>query len=216
MIKKSDITIIIADDHPMLRKGLYSELEQNGFNIIGQADQGMKALELIMTLKPTLAILDIDMPLLSGFDVVKMARDKGLKTKFVILSLYKKIDFVTQARALQIDGYLLKEDDFIEIEKGILAVANGVSYYSSSFDNSALITASDEMKKLARLTPSERTILKLIAQKTSTSVIAEKLFVSERTIEKHRSNIISKLHLNTETNSLIKWAIEHQKIISEI
>ncbi len=216
MIQKNDITLVIADDHPMLRKGLYNELIEHGFSVSGQADQGMKALELILTLNPTIAILDIDMPLLSGFDVVKMAREKGAATKFVMLTLHKSTDFLMQARALQIDGYLLKEDNFLEIEQGILKVANGGTYFSKSFEESSLSTASEEIKKLQTLTASERTILKLIAQETSTNAIAESLFVSVRTIEKHRSNIIAKLDIKTETNSLIKWALAHRQIILEM
>ena len=216
MINKKDITLVIADDHPMLRKGLYNELSEHDFDVVGQADQGMKALELIITLQPTVAILDIDMPLLSGFEVIKMAKDKGIQTRFILLSLHKNIDFVLQAKALKIDGYLLKEDEFFEIEKGILTVAQGQSYYSKSFEKEALSTASDELKKMQTLTPSERTILKLIAQETSTTNIAKELFVSDRTVEKHRSNIIAKLGLKTETNSLIKWAVANRTTILEL
>ncbi len=216
MIEKKDITLVIADDHPMLRKGLFNELVAHDFRVEGQADQGMKALELIITLQPTVAILDIDMPLLSGFEVVKMAKDKGMTTKFILLSLHKNVDFLMQAQALKIDGYLLKEDDFLEIEKGILAVAEGGSYFSKSFKREVVNTASEALKKLQTLTPSERTILKLIAQETSTAQIAKDLFISERTVEKHRSNIIAKLGLKTQTNSLIKWAVANRTAILEL
>ena len=216
MIEKKDITLVIADDHPMLRKGLFNELVAHDFRVEGQADQGMKALELIITLQPTVAILDIDMPLLSGFEVVKMAKDKGMTTKFILLSLHKNVDFLMQAQALKIDGYLLKEDDFLEIEKGILAVAEGGSYFSKSFKREIVNTASEALKKLQTLTPSERTILKLIAQETSTAQIAKDLFISERTVEKHRSNIIAKLGLKTQTNSLIKWAVANRTAILEL
>ena len=78
-----DFTIVIADDHPMLLKGLFEELTENGYNVVGKAENGLIALELVLNLKPTLAILDVDMPLLSGFDVVKMANEKKVTTKFI-------------------------------------------------------------------------------------------------------------------------------------
>ena len=101
---KASLTIVIADDHPMLLKGLYEELMSNGYNVIGQAADGMKAFELILTEKPDLAILDIDMPVLSGFEVIKMAKEKEVSTKFIVLSFHKEAEYITQARTLNIDG----------------------------------------------------------------------------------------------------------------
>lgn len=207
------ITIVTADDHPMLLKGLTEELTTNGYNVIGQATNGIQALELILKLKPAIALLDIDMPILTGFEVIKMAREKGAKTKFIILSFHKESYYIVQAKAFQIDGYLLKEDTFFEIEHCINEVLNDKVYFSKSIDDQPLQNASDELKKLSLLTLSETKILKLIAQEISNQDIADSLSVSIRTVEKHRSNVIDKLGLKKGNNVLTNWALLNRNII---
>ena len=215
MIDK-DFTIVIADDHPMLLSGLNEELTRNGYNVIGQANNGAKALDLILKLQPDIALLDIDMPLMTGLEVIKSAKEKNSETKFVILSFHREPEYVVQAKALQIDGYLLKEDSFVEIDSCMETVLNGREYFSNSFDTASLDSASEEMTKLKTLTPSEVTILKLIASQKNTVEIAEELFVSTRTVEKHRSNIINKLLLEKGTNTLTNWALLNRVLISKI
>lgn len=217
MTFKNNISFVIADDHPMILKGLNDELTKNNYNVIGQAVNGMKALELILTHNPTITLLDIDMPLLTGFEVIKMAKEKGVQTKFIILSYHKENDYISQAKTLQINGYLLKEDSFEEVEKCIKAVMEGKVYFSPSFAPASLALVSEDLKKIKYLTPSEKTILKLVAQQKSSNEIAEELFISIRTVEKHRSNIITKLEFeNPTTNTLTNWAYYHKKIIFEL
>ncbi|BFP42037.1 response regulator transcription factor [Muricauda sp. SCSIO 64092] len=211
-----DVSIIIADDHPLLLKGLYEELIANDYNVVGQASDGMNALKLILQYRPTLALIDIDMPFLSGFEVVKMAKEKGIPTNFIVLSFHKEVSYLCQAKALQINGYLLKEDSFFEIERCIHAVAKNQTYFSPSLDSLTLHSANDELKKLTLLTSSEVTILKLVAKQASNINIADHLCVSVRTVEKHRSNIIAKLALENSTNTLTHWAITNQKVIQEL
>lgn len=217
MLENKNIKIVIADDHPMLLKGLNDELTAGNYNVVGQAANGMQALELILTHQPTVALLDIDMPLLNGFDVIKMAKQKGVETKFIILSFHKELEYVAQAKALQINGYLLKEDSFSDVENCINNVLNGKICFSRSFAADSLASVSDDLKKIEHLTASEKTILKLVAQHFSSSDIAKKLFISIRTVEKHRSNIIMKLDIeNTTTNSLSSWAYLHRNAILEM
>ena len=122
-----------------------------------------------------------------------------------------------QAKSLQIDGYLLKEDSFEEIEACINSVMSDEIYFSKSFESESLKTVSEDLKRIQYLTQSEKTILKLIAKQFRSTEIAEKLFVSVRTVEKHRSNILTKLELeNTKSNSLNIWAVAHKEIIKEI
>lgn len=215
-MQKQEISIVIADDHPLLLKGLNEELIANGYNVVGQATDGMNALELILRLRPTIALLDIDMPFLTGFEIVKMAKEKEIPTNFIILSFHKEVSYLSQAKALHINGYLLKEDSFFEIERCIQAVAEHQTYFSASLDPLALHGANEELKKLTMLTSSEVTILKLVARQTSNVNIASHLCVSVRTVEKHRSNIIAKLALENYTNTLTHWAITNQKVIQEL
>ena len=199
-------TIVIADDHPLLLKGMFDELTFNGYNVIGKATNGSEALQLILDKTPDIAFLDIDMPFLSGLEVIKRAKDKNVKTKFIVLSFHKDQEYVTQSKTLQIDGYMLKENSFEELERCIKAVMAGNQYFSSSFVNQFI-------KRLKNLSASEIIILKLVAKAQSNQEISKILFVSERTIEKHRSNIIKKLDLAKENNSLTNWALTNKETI---
>lgn len=216
MISDKDISVIIADDHPMLLRGLYDELIKNKYTVLGQAINGMQALELILTHSPDIALLDIDMPFLTGFEVIKTAKEKGCTTRFIVLSFHRESEYIAQAKSLQIQGYLLKEDPFSEIEKCMSAVLDGSEYFSSSFESVTLISASEELKKLQLLTPSEITILKQITKRLSNQEIADNLFVSIRTVEKHRSNIIHKLELEGGANALISWVLANKNVIAEL
>jgi DNA-binding NarL/FixJ family response regulator len=208
-----NITIVIADDHPMLLKGLAEELTENGYNVIGKAINGTEALNLIYSLKPKVALLDIEMPNLTGLEVIKTCKSSNdCITKFILLSYHKETEFINQAKSLQISGFLLKEDPFSEIEKCIKSVLKEKQYYSSSFGN-LLESSSQELQKLKLLTASELTILKLIAKQSNTAQIAENLFISVRTVEKHRSNIINKLDLKTQGKNLNQFALLNKDLI---
>ena len=191
-IDKKDISIVIADDHPMLLRGLFEQLVENGYNVVGQADNGMKALELILTLKPALVLLDIEMPFLNAFEVFKMAKDKLTETKFILLSYHKEKEYVLQAKSLKINAYLLKDDSFFTIEQCIEAVMHNEEFFSPYFRDSLLRNTNDKLKQFGQLTASEITILKRIAQNKSSRAIAEELGVSIRTIDSHRANIIKR------------------------
>ena len=216
MIENKDISIVIADDHPMILKGLFDELTASDYNIVGKAVNGMQALEFILTHQPTIALLDIDMPLLTGFEVIKMAKEKQVDTKFIILSFHKETNYISQAKALQINGYLLKEDSFLEIEQCIDRVLKNEVYFSRAFEASSLESVSDDLRRIKHLTSSEKTILKLVAKQISSSDIAETLFISIRTVEKHRSNIITKLELENTNNALTNWAYLHRNVIKDL
>ncbi|MDD7886227.1 response regulator transcription factor [Flavivirga sp. 57AJ16] len=211
---KQNISIVIADDHPLLLKGLFEELSENNYNIVGQANNGVQVLELIVKQCPDLALLDIDMPMLNAFEIIGIVKEKQIDTKFILLSFHKEKDYVTQAKALNINGYLLKEDSFMTIEKCILSVVNGGSFFSPSLDENSLLNADNDLRLLSRLTGSEKKILKLISDNFSSNDIANHLNVSLRTIDKHRSNIINKLELKKTTNSLTNWALIHKNILT--
>lgn len=217
MLVKTNITIVIADDHPMILKGLHDELMESNYNVVGQAENGKQALDLIVTHNPTIALLDIDMPILNGFEVIKKAKTKNVDTKFIVLSFYKENDYISQAKSLEINGYLLKEDSFSEIENCIKNVLEGQVCFSKSFEAASLKTVSEELKKIDNLTSSEKTILKLIAKQVTTHEIAEQLFISKRTVEKHRSNISLKLDISNDSyNALGIWAYLHKNAILEL
>lgn len=212
-MNKRDLRLVIADDHPLLLKGLQDELEASHYNIIACANDGEEALKSILSLRPDMALLDINMPLLTGFEVVKEAIAQGTNTKFIILSFHDESDYIVQALSIGVKGYLLKEDSFREIDMCIDTVMRGGEYLSNSLDNSILSSTTESLACLKFLTPSELTILKQIAERRTTQEIADTLVISRRTVEKHRSNIISKLTIPTGTNSLTHWALMNKTFI---
>ena len=210
------VSILIADDHPLLLKGLRSELLELGFNVLEGATNGAQALEIIVSEKPTIAILDINMPLLTGFEVIKKSKEALVKTKFIILTSYKEKGFVLKAKKMNIDGYLLKDEPFDVIKKGIDSVLKNKFYASAIFDEIFNNQVSPEIEKMKFLSPSERVIIRLISKENSTKEIAEILSISSRTVEKHRSNIISKLDLSPGSETLSNWVSKNKDLLELI
>ena len=206
-------SIITADDHPLLLKGLNDFLIEKKYNLIGSGNNGREAYNLIAKKNPDIAILDIQMPFMSGLEIAKNCKTNGLNTKIVLITLHKERELYRKAQELNIFGYILKEFALEEIENCIDTVSQGDQYFSPKIID-VLADESSEDTSLLDLTPSEKKILKLIAKDKTNKEIASLLFISYRTVEKHRSNIITKLKLEPKTNSLLIWAKEHhQKFI---
>ena len=203
------LTIITADDHPLLLKGLNEFLKEKHYPILGSAQDGLKAMELIRTLNPDIAILDIEMPGLTGLEIAKQCKSLQLGTKIVLITLHKEPDLIRRAHELNIFGYILKELALEEIQHCLNAVAAGEQFFSKSL-TPYFKQFNQESSILNKLTPSEIKILSLIAKDLTNKEIGDLLFISHRTVEKHRSNIINKLELEPKTNSLLLWAKEHQ------
>jgi len=212
----SKTTILVADDHPILLKGLIDELLNIGFVVFEGAKNGAEALDSIVSKKPTIAILDINMPFLTGFEVIKKCQAASLETKFIILTSHKEKGFVVQAKKLNISGYMLKDEPFFEIKKCISAVLNGAFYASILFNDVFTKEVSPLMEKINYLSPSERTIVRLIAQNKSSKEIAEILSISQRTVDKHRSNIIAKLDVSSDSGSLAVWVKENKELLESV
>ena len=214
MIKKN-VSLVIADDHPLMLLGLKQELEQAGFSIIHEAKNGADALKQIVELNPDVAILDLKMPIMSGLEVIMYAKKEPVKTKFIIMTYHDSKAFIFKAKQVGVKGYLLKEDDIHEIEKCIVEVLDGKEYYSAALQIDVERFFKHELHKIGLLTSSERTILRLITKSMSSDDIGKQLSISKRTVEKHRSNIIAKLDLKKGT-SITQWAINNIDLINEL
>ncbi len=201
-------SIIIADDHPLMLKGLQDFLTEKEYNIIDSATNGKEAYKLILKHEPDIAILDIRMPHLSGIEIAELCQDK-LDTKIVLITFEKNSIFYHQAKQLNIYGYLLKELALVEIENCLKAVTEGIPYFSKEIEEQF----SNEVEMdLNVLTPSEKRILKLIAQNKTAKEIASLLEVSKRTVEKHKSHIIKKLNLESKHNGLLLFVKENESL----
>ena len=198
-------TIITADDHPLLLKGLNDFLLEKKYNIIDSGINGKEAYNLIVKLKPDIAILDIQMPYMTGLEVAKECKKNKIPTKIILITFHKEKVLFQKASELNIFGYILKEFAIEEIETCIKSVTEGVPYFSPRIKDLLGINPYKD-SYLENLTPSEKKILKLIAKDKTNKDIASLLFISHRTVEKHRSNIIQKLKLEHKTNSLLIWA----------
>ncbi|HEX9003706.1 MAG TPA: response regulator transcription factor [Blastocatellia bacterium] len=207
-----DIPVLIADDHPLIRQGLRQAIENiAGLRVVAEAADGQQALELMRRLQPQLAVLDIDMPDLSGLRVAAEARDEGLAVRIIFVTVHREESFLERALELGALGYILKDATAAEIASGIQTVAAGQPYISPALTASLLQrrTGAEGPGGLASLTPTERVVIKLIAECRTTKQIAAHLFISPRTVEKHRANICQKLELQGN-HALTKYALAHQ------
>lgn len=207
---KTTPSIIIADDHPLLLKGLSDFLIEKGFNLLGSGKDGREAYNLIVQTEPDIAILDIQMPYMSGLEIAQKCKSLHINTKIVLITLHKEKELYQKAQELNIFGYILKEFALEEIETCIKTVTEGVPFFSEKIKELIGVVVTED-SDLNTLTPSEKKILKLIAQDKTNKEIASQLFISYRTVEKHRSNIITKLNIEPKTNSLLIWAKEHHR-----
>ena len=207
------ITLVVADDHPLLLSGLVGQLKDYNYTILATAENGAKALNRIMELKPEIAILDEEMPMLTGFEVIQKCKEQQVETKFIILTSHKEKAFIYKAKKLNISGYIIKDEPFSEIHNCIQSVSKGTPYFSSNFNSVLENEVMPQLQKMKLLSPSERTIVRLVGQGKSSKEISELLSLSPRTIEKHRSNIIAKLNLIAEKDILTIWAKENLDFI---
>lgn len=220
LIVAGRIKVLIVDDHPLFRQGLKQLVESDArFELAGEAGDGPAALQFIQEKKPDVAVLDVNLPGLSGLEVARQLQRKRSPTHVVILTMFKEEETFNRALDLGVLGFVLKENAVQDILNSLVAVARGEHYLSPTI-SSYLVHRRGRAEALATqrpglddLTKAERRILQLIAEKKTSRAIATELFVSPRTIEAHRANICTKLGLHG-SHSLIQFALEHRSAFS--
>lgn len=205
------ISLVIADDHPLLRKGLRSVIEEDHeLHILGEAADGDAALALIDTLRPDVIVLDLDMPKRDGFSVVREMGARNLPGAVIVLTMHGEPDLLNEALALGISGYVIKDSAAVDIVSGIRAVHQGRHFISASLSPYLLsrgaAPAAGTHTALDSLTPTERRILRLVADGKSSKEIAGECGSHYRTVENHRVNICNKLDLHG-SHALLKFAM---------
>ncbi|HEX4951392.1 MAG TPA: response regulator transcription factor [Blastocatellia bacterium] len=210
------IRLLIADDHPLLRAGLRQAIATDPhLEIIAEAADGAMALELLTQHQPDVAVLDIEMPNLTGFALLRELRAQRLPTAVVFLTMYHDEEMFNEALDLGALGYVLKDSTMTDITGAIRAAANGQPFISPAISaylfNRAMrsTTLTQQVPALNALTLTERRILKLIAENKTSKEIGAELFISYRTVENHRTNICQKLDLKG-SHSLLKFAFDHK------
>jgi len=216
MAMNNEIQIVMADDHPIVRQGLRQTIEADAaLKIVAEAGDGKTALSLIVQHHPAVAVLDIDMPEQDGFSVARAVRQQNLGVEIVFLTIHREEELFQAALDLGAKGYVLKDSAVTDIVAAIKSVAAGQPYISPQLSSYLLKRSKSVAELNARkpgledLTPTERRILKLIAQDKSSKEIAAELFISHRTVETHRTNISRKLELHGNL-ALVKFALEHK------
>lgn len=213
------IRIVIVDDHPLFCGGLRQVIQSDPrFELVGEAADGEAAWSLVQLQKPDVAVLDVNLPKLTGLQVAQKIRQKKLPTRAIILTMLKEEDLINQALDVGVNGFVLKENAVMEIINAIVTAAAGGHYLSPAISG-FLVRRRNRAEALAAhqpglddLTKAERRILKLVAEKKTSPEIAAELFISPRTVEAHRANICAKLQLHG-SHSLLHFALENRSAL---
>lgn len=212
------IRVLIAEDHLMVRAGIRALLEKAGdIHILGEASNGQEAVEMVRELKPDVLIMDIMMPRMNGIQAAENIRDMHLPSHILLLSMYADAGFVHQALQCGVKGYVLKSSVSDELLWAVRAVANGQTFLSSPISEIVVEsvihphTAGNENDPLSNLSPREKEILQLIAEEHTSAEIAEMLFISEKTVEKHRARLMEKLNVRNLAG-LVRAAVKYHLV----
>lgn len=210
---KQHINLLIVDDHQMFVDGIKSLLrKEKNVNIVAEASNGLEALDFLKTQNVDIAIIDISMPQMSGTELIKIIKKDFPNVKTLVLTMYNDRSIINEILNVEAEGYILKNTGKQELLDAIYRIADNGTYYSSE-------VVSILMKKIKReetqakesaqsLTEREQEIVSLIAKEYSSAQIAEKLFISQFTVDTHRKNILKKTNTKTLVG-LIKYAIEN-------
>ncbi|MBT1702474.1 response regulator [Chryseosolibacter indicus] len=208
----SKYKILIADDHAMVRDGVKNLVSKNAeLQVVGEAENGKQAIELFDTLQPDLMILDISMPDMNGMEVSKEILAKNPGANIVVLSMYEDGDYISRCIEYGVKGYVIKNESGSELDYAINSVLQGKNYFSRHVQDVIFRKYTESVSKkkpkddLVKLTQREIEIVKLIADGLTSQQMADKLFISPRTVETHRANLMKKLSVKNAVE-LIKKA----------
>ncbi len=203
------IRVVLADDHILVRQGLKSLLEREGFQVVAEASDGQEVLRHVKSLQPDIAVIDITMPILNGLNAARELAHSFPKTKTILLTQHDEDQYVSEALEAGVKGYVLKSQAASDLLQAIQQVSRGHVYLSPGVSR-ALMEAyrAKSGKSRDRLTLRERQVLQLIAEGKSTKDIASLLGISVKTAESHRTRLMQKLDIH-ETASLVRYAVRH-------
>jgi DNA-binding NarL/FixJ family response regulator len=211
---KAPYRILLADDHPIIRQGIQRIIEEKaGLKVIGGVADGYELLKSVRELTPDMVIVDLSMPRLDGIRAVRQIKSDYPLVKVLILTMYKDENYLAEAVSAGADGYLVKEDADIELCDAIETIRNGRHYITSVLsgavtDSFVRMSRAENLRASDKdLTQREMEILKLIADGKSGKEIADRLYISARTVGNHRANIMKKLGVKKNTE-LVRFAIQ--------
>lgn len=199
--------VVLADDHVLVRQGLKSMLEREGFQIVAEASDGQEALRYAQTLNPDIAVMDITMPILNGLDAARQMSISSPKVKIILLTQHDEEQYLSEALEAGVKGYVLKSQVASDLIQAMRQVSRGEVYLSPGVSGAVMEAyRSKSEKPRDALTTRERQVLQLIAEGKSTKDIASLLGISVKTAESHRTRLMQKLDIH-ETASLVLYAV---------
>lgn len=210
---KGDIRVLLVEDHAIFRQGLRRLLEERGVDVVGEAEDGRKGVEMALEKRPDIVVMDISLPLLGGIDATRKIKKELPETKIVMLTIHDGENYIYKSLDAGADAYMVKELATEDLIAAIETVTSGEIYLSPNFSPSVLETyrkskaAGKKVDEFSRLTNREREILLLIAEGFTSKEIGEQLFISVKTVENHRANIMGKLDIH-DTAGLVRYAIK--------
>lgn len=206
------VTVLIADNHRMFRQALRSELDSlSRIKVVGEAETGAQAVDLCAELKPDVVLMDISMPEMNGIVAMKLIKELGLETKVLILSSYSYESYISETLKSGASGYLVKDGAVEDVVSAIEAVSRGQTYLSPEIATSVVKgflekVAHREENVFDVLSPREQHVLQLVSEGKSSQEIADRLFLSKKTVDHHRASILEKLDIH-DIPSLVRYAI---------
>jgi DNA-binding NarL/FixJ family response regulator len=209
------LRIVIADDHEVVRQGVRGVLDgEDGFHVVGEAQDGDAAIALVADVQPDVLVLDVNMPGKSGLDVTRELRAAGVSVRILILSMHDEPEYVLQAVRSGADGYVLKDVSPAELRDAVQAVYEGREYFTAQVSRQLSVGLREEIEEqqlrtgLDSLTPRETEVLLLIAEGHTNREAGDRLDISPRTIETHRERVMDKLRVRTVAG-LTRFVVEH-------
>lgn len=200
------ISVLIADDHHLVRQALKALLERE-FNVVGEAANGQEATELVMSLHPEVAVLDLAMPVLNGIDAVREIQRVAPETKTIILSMHTEPRYILEGLRSGAKGFVLKTHAADDLARAIREAARGESYLSPEISDTLVLACQNKLEVPPDpLSPRERQVLQLLAEGESSKEVASKLKISVKTAETYRTRIMTKLDIH-QTANLVRYAI---------
>ncbi len=209
------ISIVLADDHHIVRQGLRALLElEPDFSIIGEVGDGLETVHLVEHLKPDVLIVDIMMPSLNGLEITRRISQRFPKTRVVILSMYTNESYVLESLKNGAYGYVVKCSEGIHLVQAVREATGGRRYLSPPLSDEAVKAYAEKAKETSMdiyetLTTREREVIQLLAEGYKNGEIAARLFISARTVEIHRANLMRKLGLRNYAD-LVRYALEKE------
>jgi len=207
------VTLLLADDHKVVRQGLRAVLEaEPGFKVIGESGNGLDVLRLVEQLQPDVLVLDLMMPGLNGLEITRQVTKTSRKTRVIVLSMHKDESYVLEAMKNGATGYVIKDSSVEELIKAVHEAEANRRYLGPPLSNSAIEAyiqraSTTELDSYHSLTTREREVFQLTAEGYTSSEIGARLFISPRTVEVHRANMMDKLDLHSQID-LIRYAIK--------